>query len=278
MKFQIGFLFSILSFSLLVSCSKPVTNPTVSSAETNPLMRPGDTLGGMKLIIARDETGEPSIYNNCAPLITDSDPSVIVRTCGVPLIPYLFIGYGDLGETPEKLNTIWNNEGWEMYLDGQAVDLPAFGYFDVDWEGNKLRQWKVAVENLTPGEHKLRFVINILDKSKKPTDITWVFTVQVSAAAPSVSGASPAKTTYPTLSSTIVPGQTPHTSDKARLNFLLYLPADYGKEPQRKWPLILYLHGAGNQGETIDYLTTGGLPQILEKRSVFPALVVSPQV
>ena len=32
------------------------------------------------------------------------------------------------------------------------------------------------------------------------------------------------------------------------LPYLLYLPKDYGKEADRKWPLILFLHGSGESG------------------------------
>jgi predicted esterase len=277
MKCQIGFFLSILIFSLLVSCAGPTPALTVSPTEKNPLIQPGDMIGEMKLVIAKDETGEPSIHNTCAPIITDSDPAVIVRTCNVPHIPYLFIGYGELAETLEDLNTIWEEEGWKMYLDGRAINLSAFGHFDSEWSGNKLRQWKVAVENVTLGEHQLRFIHTRLHKSMEPTDVTWIFTVQAGAPAFSKSGSSQNKTTYPTLSSAVQSGQTPHTSEKAKLDFLFYIPADYGKEPQQKWPLILYLHGAGDQGDNLDYLLTGGLPQMLEKRSDFPSIVVSPK-
>src|SRR5438045_9618476 len=29
------------------------------------------------------------------------------------------------------------------------------------------------------------------------------------------------------------------------LDYLLYLPADYGKDTGKKWPLIMFLHGSG---------------------------------
>jgi hypothetical protein len=39
------------------------------------------------------------------------------------------------------------------------------------------------------------------------------------------------KAVYPTFSSNPYVGQHPYTSEKAQLDFLLYLPANYGKEP-----------------------------------------------
>ncbi len=59
---------------------------------------------------------------------------------------------------------------------------------------------------------------------------------------------------------------------------LLYLPADYGRDAQRRWPLIVFLHGAGERGTDPQRLTSIGLPQILQDRSDLPFVVVSPQL
>ncbi|HSD83997.1 MAG TPA: alpha/beta hydrolase-fold protein, partial [Anaerolineae bacterium] len=62
------------------------------------------------------------------------------------------------------------------------------------------------------------------------------------------------------------------------LNYLLYLPDDYGQEPQRRWPLILFLHGAGQRGDNIDQVALLGLPNLVNTRLKLPALVISPQL
>jgi predicted peptidase len=59
---------------------------------------------------------------------------------------------------------------------------------------------------------------------------------------------------------------------------LLYLPADYGRDAQRQWPLIVFLHGSGERGDDPQHLTSIGLPQILQNRSDLPFVVVSPQL
>jgi predicted peptidase len=59
---------------------------------------------------------------------------------------------------------------------------------------------------------------------------------------------------------------------------LLYLPQDYGRDAQRQWPLIVFLHGSGERGYHPDRLTSIGLPQILQERSDLPFLAVSPQL
>jgi len=61
------------------------------------------------------------------------------------------------------------------------------------------------------------------------------------------------------------------------VNFLLYLPADYGQDPQRRWPLILFLHGASERGYNPLDITRYSIPAFLTTRSDFPFIVLSPQ-
>jgi predicted peptidase len=59
--------------------------------------------------------------------------------------------------------------------------------------------------------------------------------------------------------------------------YLLFLPADYGKEKDKKWPLILFLHGSGERGTDIEIVKKHGPPKIVENKKDFPFIVVSPQ-
>jgi len=61
------------------------------------------------------------------------------------------------------------------------------------------------------------------------------------------------------------------------LDYLLFLPQDYGKEADKKWPLMLFLHGAGERGSDVNKVKIHGPPKIVEKRKDFPFVVVSPQ-
>ncbi len=58
--------------------------------------------------------------------------------------------------------------------------------------------------------------------------------------------------------------------------YLLFLPEGYGKEEQ-KWPLMLFLHGAGERGENLELVKKHGPPKIVGRRKDFPFVVVSPQ-
>ncbi|MEN6386692.1 MAG: prolyl oligopeptidase family serine peptidase [Phycisphaerales bacterium] len=60
------------------------------------------------------------------------------------------------------------------------------------------------------------------------------------------------------------------------LKYLLYLPKDYGKTGE-KWPLIVFLHGAGERGNDLNKVKVHGIPKMLDTRDDFQFVVVSPQ-
>lgn len=61
-----------------------------------------------------------------------------------------------------------------------------------------------------------------------------------------------------------------------RLRYLLYLPPGYGADPSRGWPLVLFLHGAGERGDDLDLVRRHGVPRRVEEED-FPFVAVSPQ-
>ena len=64
----------------------------------------------------------------------------------------------------------------------------------------------------------------------------------------------------------------------ARLRYLLALPEGYDDDKERRWPLLVFLHGAGESGDDLSKVKVHGPPKLLAsaKRS-FPCIVVSPQ-
>src|SRR4029450_8824074 len=75
--------------------------------------------------------------------------------------------------------------------------------------------------------------------------------------------------------------QQPHTFRQCRphsreLHYLLFLPSTYAVHPQR-WPLMLFLHGAGERGDDLQLVKRHGVAKIVEEQPAFPLLVVSPQ-
>ena len=62
----------------------------------------------------------------------------------------------------------------------------------------------------------------------------------------------------------------------APLRYLLFLPARYDQEPG-KWPLMVFLHGAGERGDDLNFVKRYGPPMIVEETPELPFVVVSPQ-
>ncbi len=61
------------------------------------------------------------------------------------------------------------------------------------------------------------------------------------------------------------------------LDYLLFLPEGYNADTSKKWPLIMFLHGAGERGSDLAKVKVHGPPKIVEKKKDFPFVVVSPQ-
>jgi predicted peptidase len=62
----------------------------------------------------------------------------------------------------------------------------------------------------------------------------------------------------------------------AKLDYLLSLPTDYGKS-RKSWPLVLFLHGAGESGSDLAKVKVHGPPKLVEANGPFPFILVSPQ-
>ena len=61
------------------------------------------------------------------------------------------------------------------------------------------------------------------------------------------------------------------------LKYLLHLPKEYSAKKDEHWPLLLFLHGAGERGTNPDVVAVNGPPMLIEKGRDFPAIVISPQ-
>ena len=60
-------------------------------------------------------------------------------------------------------------------------------------------------------------------------------------------------------------------------DYLTYLPDNY-QEFKNDWPLILFLHGAGERGDEIKKVEANGLPMLIAKKDKkFPFVIVAPQ-
>ena len=64
---------------------------------------------------------------------------------------------------------------------------------------------------------------------------------------------------------------------QANVKYLLFLPKGYDAKGEKRWPLLLFLHGAGERGSDIWKVATHGPPKLVAHQPDFPFIVVSPQ-
>jgi hypothetical protein len=130
--------------------------------------QPGDTIGEMSLRSGGSEG--PPIWAFCSPAFLN--PGVTTTECTVPPLPELAIGHGWFSDDETLRDASWAATTWELYVDGQPVDLEAFGTYDADLPQTglpghdpdeevitKLRSWDVVLVNPTAGGHTLRSVL-----------------------------------------------------------------------------------------------------------------------
>lgn len=64
---------------------------------------------------------------------------------------------------------------------------------------------------------------------------------------------------------------------EASYRYLLSLPDGYEADKEKKWPLLIFLHGAGERGSDLEMLKKHGPPKLIESGKKFEAIVASPQ-
>ncbi len=65
-------------------------------------------------------------------------------------------------------------------------------------------------------------------------------------------------------------------TETVRLRHLVYLPPRYHERPHLRWPLMLFLHGAGERGNDLSQVCKHGPPKLAEERAL-PFVILSPQ-
>lgn len=64
-------------------------------------------------------------------------------------------------------------------------------------------------------------------------------------------------------------------SKKYSYHYLKYLPKEY--DGKKKFPLLLFLHGAGERGSDLEKVTKHGPPKLIKQGKQFPFVVITPQ-
>lgn len=63
----------------------------------------------------------------------------------------------------------------------------------------------------------------------------------------------------------------------AELKYLLALPKGYQEDKGKKWPLMVFLHGAGERGTVLSKVAVHGPPKLVAEGREFPFILISPQ-
>ncbi len=60
------------------------------------------------------------------------------------------------------------------------------------------------------------------------------------------------------------------------VKYLVYLPEGYDKDSGKKWPLMLFLHGAGERGTDVQRVGIHGPMKLVKQGKQFPFIIVAP--
>jgi hypothetical protein len=175
-------------------------------------LKPGDSVGTMSLRSGGAEHGIWAEY--CAPMFGIPP---IVEECSVPALPELGIGPGCFFADEALREAAWPLHLWELYLDGQQINLDPFGTLDLSFPMTRLpgrdpdeavvvhlRTWDVVLVNPTVGEHVLRVVARFNEQMNngfvafQPGTYELIANFTVEAPTLPVTGRA-ASTTLPTL-------------------------------------------------------------------------------
>jgi len=66
-------------------------------------------------------------------------------------------------------------------------------------------------------------------------------------------------------------------SKPVRVNYYLYLPRGYSTAGEYRWPVLLFLHGAGERGDDLERVKVHGPPKVIDTIEGFDAIIISPQ-
>lgn len=66
-------------------------------------------------------------------------------------------------------------------------------------------------------------------------------------------------------------------TEEITLNYLLELPENYEEKNDKKFPLLLFLHGMGERGNDLSMLYSNGIPKLITEGTKLPFITVMPQ-
>lgn len=135
----------ILLAVLAASCQFPGTK-----------IQPGDKIGNMEFINDYEQCPAPNFNDICGGFGPLED-----GTCVIPVdMTKFWVSTGWAEPTQDELELAWKDSEWGMTFDGYKVDLPAFGTYDMQYEGQPARAWNVCIANPAPGQHTVIYTMH----------------------------------------------------------------------------------------------------------------------
>ena len=151
----------LLSFNLLIVMV--VACQSIKHSSDKSIRKPGDEIDGM--VITTGAAHLPPLWAFCSPPLEND--GIMSADCQVPQLTSLAIGHTFSLADPVLQTLDWSALTWELSVDGQSVDLKAFGTYDfvvpdlaphpspvreTFWQ---VKAWDVILTNPTPGAHTL---------------------------------------------------------------------------------------------------------------------------
>src|ERR1041384_5565724 len=65
-------------------------------------------------------------------------------------------------------------------------------------------------------------------------------------------------------------------SRTVEMQYLLSLPKDYSAKSGKRWPLLLFLHGAGERGTNVQRVAIHGPLKLMKQGRELPFIVIAP--
>lgn len=62
-----------------------------------------------------------------------------------------------------------------------------------------------------------------------------------------------------------------------KLSYYLYYPEGYESSPEKEFPILLFLHGGGESGDSLTAVKGNGPPKLIVEGKQFPFLILAPQ-
>jgi hypothetical protein len=160
-------LFILCMAGLLVACTRP--KPT----ESSDLIRPGDTVGDFLVTTGEEGNFIYGFEGDCSEKVSEQKT---LTTCELLVGEIINITTGIYDDTHSgKLDELWSNTNYQLFIEGRPVDLKAFGTVEYTHPiVGVIRFWNVVISTSKPGE------LNVNDSGVAggdPFESTTTFTV-----------------------------------------------------------------------------------------------------